>query len=443
MDKNAMLLPQLHQQVENLPMFPEEIYNFITPFLKKVIERIPPGHQRDACFLSTLALLSGCMPGVRGVYDQRICHANFFSMILAPFGSGKGPLDEIRLLGNTYDDHLAKTSTDPKTPSRLFASADASTAGIREHLTISDGRGIIFETEAKALANSFKQDWGNFSDNLCKAFHHETISSTRKDEYYNIPSPKMSVVLSGTPGAFRLLFPSPEDGLFSRFAFYNFVATPNWRDVTPIDGIPNLTDYYTNLGKFIAELAVATEVNPSHFTLTKEQWVIFNDIFSAWHDQTALLFGNDSLGIPRRVGLIAFRIAMTLSTIRRFDEGDPKTLRQEFTCHDDDFYIAMDMAKVLHEHAYYLYNQFPDTKATERNHPVYKLLAKLPDKFTRGQALSIVEDMGFHGSSTANYLKRLENEGLTEWLKQGHYRKTVSDDFKTEPGAKRKVVTRN
>lgn len=424
MDKNERLLPQLHQQVEQLPKYPEEIYNAVTPFLKKVIERIPPGHQRDACFVSALALLSGCMPGIQGVYDQKVVYANFYSMILAPFGSGKGPLDEIRLLGSLYDSYLANINPDAKGKCRLFVSADASTAGIREHLSNSNGRGVMFETEANTLANCFKQDWGNFSDSLCKCFHHETISSTRRDEFYYVPNPRMSIVLSGTPGQFRSLFPSPEDGLFSRFAFLNFVATPKWRDVTPVDGLPNLTDYYTHLAKFVSDLAVVTEENPANFTLTKEQWVIFNEIFDSWHDQTTALFGNEGLGIPRRIGIITFRIAMVLSTIRKF-EGNyfiTQEIDKCFTCHDDDFYIAMDMAKVLHEHAYYLYNLFPDTKNSSDSSVTDKFLNSLPKEFTRREAVKVVEEMGFHLKTADNYLSRLEGNKI-EWLRQGRYKK--------------------
>jgi hypothetical protein len=60
---------------------------------------------------------------------------------------------------------------------------------------------LIFENEADALSNMLKQDYGNFSDILRNSFQHETVSISRAsdDRYFEIKSPQLSIVLSGTP----------------------------------------------------------------------------------------------------------------------------------------------------------------------------------------------------------------------------------------------------
>ena len=57
----------------------------------------------------------------------------------------------------------------------LFIPVNNSASYIVQTLSENDGSGILFSTEADTLANSLSQDWGNFSDVLRCAFHHEPI----------------------------------------------------------------------------------------------------------------------------------------------------------------------------------------------------------------------------------------------------------------------------
>jgi hypothetical protein len=88
-------------------------------------------------------------------------------------------------------------------------------------LADNDGIGLLFETEGDTLSQTLKSDYGNYSDTLRKAYHHETISlSRRKDrEYLEVKNPRLSVVLAGTPEQVRRLIPDTENGLMSRFIF--------------------------------------------------------------------------------------------------------------------------------------------------------------------------------------------------------------------------------
>ena len=54
---------------------------------------------------------------------------------------------------------------------------------------------------ADTLSNVFKQEWGSYSDLLRKAFHHERVSSSRKEnnKFTEVINPKLSIALSGTP----------------------------------------------------------------------------------------------------------------------------------------------------------------------------------------------------------------------------------------------------
>lgn len=103
---------------------------------------------------------------------------------------------------------------------------------------------LILESEADSISNMLKQDWGNFSDILRKAYHHEKIPISREidDKFIEVESPKLSMVISGTQGQVKPLILSKESGLFSRFLYYYFDDGVKWKDVTP-NG--SLVDYTT------------------------------------------------------------------------------------------------------------------------------------------------------------------------------------------------------
>ena len=104
----------------------------------------------------------------------------------------------------------------------LIIPANSSASSLISILHDNDGIGLLFETEGDTLSQTLKSEHGNYSDLLRKAFHHETISmSRRKDrEYLEIDNPRVSVVLAGTPEQVRHLIPDAENGLLSRFIFY-------------------------------------------------------------------------------------------------------------------------------------------------------------------------------------------------------------------------------
>lgn len=45
-------------------------------------------------------------------------------------------------------------------------------------LSDNHGWGVIFETEADTLTQALKTDYGDYSDGLRKAYHHEPITTT-------------------------------------------------------------------------------------------------------------------------------------------------------------------------------------------------------------------------------------------------------------------------
>lgn len=55
----------------------------------------------------------------------------------------------------------------------LFIPINTSNAEIIQHLDCNDGKGIICETEAGTLWQTFKNEWRSNLDMMRKSFHHE------------------------------------------------------------------------------------------------------------------------------------------------------------------------------------------------------------------------------------------------------------------------------
>jgi len=77
-------------------------------------------------------------------------------------------------------------------------------------------------TEINTLVSSLGQDCGKYEDILCKAAHHEEISSSYKidGDPIVVRHPHLALSIAGTQEQFRNFFRSLEVGLYSRFGIY-------------------------------------------------------------------------------------------------------------------------------------------------------------------------------------------------------------------------------
>lgn len=83
---------------EDLPVFPEEVYEELPLFLKEVVENAISKDDRGTVLIGAIATLSVCFPNVCGVYDERIVYPNLYLFVTAEAGMGKGALTLCREL---------------------------------------------------------------------------------------------------------------------------------------------------------------------------------------------------------------------------------------------------------------------------------------------------------------------------------------------------------
>ena len=427
------------------PMIPEEVYENLPGTLKESCE-VFSGRERDVYLTSALCVISGGLSNMQGLYAQKIVYPNLYSFIIAPAASGKGSMNYARSLGDCYQTLLesknneakatyvkeievynfkkkmAKKEEDirdlkkPEEPKfkTFFIPGNTSSAMIHKHLEFNEGTGCICESEADTITNALKQEWGGFNDVLRKAFHNETILSSRRAdfEYIKIEEPKLSLSITGTPDQVEGILNSTQNGLASRFMFYSFYTPPKWKKTFT----KNISHSKQNqFMKFTQDLCNKFSSQGIRlFNTTESQHDKLDNIFSETLDEKYQLHSGDSSSLVFRLGEITYKIAMVLSAVR--------TDEPIMECEDRDFETAMELTKVYLAHGL---NVFEKINNRENKLPLNeeRWMNKLPKEFTSGEAISIAKKLGIKERTAYKKLRDYVENELLKKVKTGLYRK--------------------
>ena len=433
----------------DLPTLPDSIFSTLPDFLQRVVEVAESKEVRDILLLGALGAVSACLHKVFGIYDGNQVYPNLYLYITAQASAGKGRLvlckrlimpvhwalrKESQQLRLAYemaqrDYNLAKgkgcdVEKPVKPPEKLLIiPANSSATGVFELLAENEGRGLIYETEGDTMVQALKSDYGNYSDGLRKGTHHEMISYYRRTdrEYKEIEEPCISVVMTGTPKQVFALIPSAENGLLSRFIFYRMNIRPDWKDVFASGDDNSLKEHFNKLGQEFFSLHKAlNEKPPIQFCMTQEQHTQFNAFFSQIQEKYLMLQGVDYIATVRRLGLIAFRIAMIFTALRISESGD---FSQRQYCSEDDFQNTLAMIRILVKHSSQVFSELPaDDKPTKPKDRKEQFLDKLPIEFTHQGFIDIAKSLSITVRTAEGYIANFCEKGLILREQKGIYR---------------------
>ncbi|MCB0565399.1 MAG: DUF3987 domain-containing protein [Phaeodactylibacter sp.] len=373
---------------EEAPGFPQEVYNSLPKLLRQAcLEVLKEEAEREAFLVGALGVVSGILPNIQGFYDQDFTGPNLYVYILATYGTGKGFLKFAKELAKPihqqkreraaqaleeYQIELeesknGKGQAPPPRPGNfmLFLPANNSKTGLLQLLHENLGKGILFETETDTLADALATDYGNFSDLLRKAFHGETTTFYRRteQEYREIEKPAFSVVLSSTFDQLIKLIPTIQNGLYSRFLFYQLQGSREFRNVFNREK-EVYPEYFAKLGQEFLKIHDELEAlpEPLQFRLQPHQEAQFVTLFDEWKHELGEITGADLDGMVNRLGLITFRIAMQFTALRAFENG---SLEDTLVCDEIDFQNALRIVATLRKNAIDIYYKLPRPKANK------------------------------------------------------------------------------
>ena len=416
----------------------KEVYNNLPEDLKLITEPFT-GREQDIVLVSSLGVLSDCLPNIKGYYDGDDIFANLYVLIIAPAASGKGVMNFSRILIEPIHNKILEES---KAESLLcerekkknkdnkndicpnikikILPANVSTAEMYSFLGSSEHGLLIIESEADTLSNMLNNDWSNYSDVLRKAFHHEPISISRKIEkvFEEINQPKLSMVISGTPNQLQPLMKSKDNGLFSRFLIYSFDEIAEFKNVFAIKSKDN-RKAFENLSKVIFDLyRLLTELeNPIEFQFTDNQIIRFTRRFKFIREDVIVNHTASFLSNLNRHGLIMFRICMILTALRNKDRI---TSKEVLVCSNRDFLNALSLTATLLRHSQFTFDTIETGILSAQDE---EILDSLNSPFTRQDAIAVGEKMGIPIRTIDDKLVQFQNKRFTKKIKKGLYRK--------------------
>jgi Protein of unknown function (DUF3987)/VirE N-terminal domain len=442
------------------PLVEEDVYKELPPLLSGVCNFFPPSRERDVVFLGALGVLSSCFPSVTGIYDGKRVASNLNIFISAPASAGKGALSYARILGNSFHEKLkeefktqreeyeqelkeyqqgdgeGEKNAPPRKPvlKKFYIPANSSSITVIESMEANQNFGVLFDTEADTLSQTNKNDWGNFSDTVRKAFHHEDIELQRKNnsQYIHIKRSHLSIVLSGTPNQINNLLTNIENGFFSRFIFYSFPLTLVWKNVFEESscGIDNelerISERLYKFSKRLDELVNSRRYDqiyePLVFALTEKQEQLFNEWFGEKQKDLFDIYGPDIIASVRRLGVLAFRIAMILSTLRLVDPGEKVDLK--IICSDADFNSSIKLINGLLMHTIKVYNYLrKNGRGKSFKDKKRRFYENLPDEFTRNKALETASYLEIKEKTAEHYLSQFIEQDILHRIEHNHYKK--------------------
>jgi hypothetical protein len=436
---------------EPTPVIDESVFESLPPLLQRLCIEFTSVRERDIALLGSLGVLSSCFPSVTGIYDGKKITSNLNVFVTAPASAGKGALMFARYLGATFQDKLREQYRDdmkeyelllneaksgggelPQKPTlkKFFIPANSSSIKLIECLYANKDFGVMFDSEADTLSQTFKNEWGNFSDIIRKAFHHEPIEVQRKlnDQYIQIESSYLSIVLSGTPNQVGNLLTNIENGVFSRFLFYSFPLSKKWKNVFEENNSHTdlvfksasieIYDFHSRLKQF-AISRQQPEFYQAIFKLLPDQEQRFNEFFESRQDMLFDLYGADIMASIRRLGLIAFRIAMILSTLRLINH--PEKAAERIVCEEADFKNTLKIVEVALHHAVKVYNQLKKKQRFKHGDKKVKFFEKLPAEFNRNKMLEIASFMELNPKTAEKYVSDYISQSLLKRAEHNHY----------------------
>ena len=451
------------KEYDDLPTFPDSVYADLPSFLVDIVNNAISSEAKDTVLLGALVCFSACFPNVCGAYDDRIVYPNLYLFLVGTSGGGKADLnlcrelvrpihkkllEESKQLELEYKRAVAeynkeKKSVDavlPTEPPRrmLLIPANSSSSAFLKILNDNDGMGLMFETEGDTLSQTLRSDFGNYSDVLRKAFHHEELSLCRKtgSEQIEIDTPKLSVVLSGTPEQVRYLIPNAENGLMGRFIYYFLPGKRYIRDVLRTTNVSETKQtLFSLLGQRFLDHCEEFRQDNYSFVLPEELQSEFILWLRTLNDECCDEVDEDVQGVIRRLGLIAFRLMMILTCIRRLRKprssdltsGRPITL----VCQVADYDTAIGIVNTIVCHSIFCYRKLSkqsanpmisnqEKSAQSRRNSLFK---HLPDVFTKKEYSAVVTSVNENSNTAAKWIDKFISERKLERVGQGQYRK--------------------
>lgn len=328
--------------------------------------------EEDILLLSTLTGVSACIPNLYFRYGptSKRYYANLQAFVLAAPASGKGIAGQALDMVKVVDEHHP-----------LLIPGDSTYPAWFNTLLQQDGCGYMHESEGSVITDIWRSTVSNYNTALRKVAEHEPISRARVMQgKVVIPSPKVSMLLTGTFNQYKTLVPSVENGYFSRLLTL-FVPNMHPFDKQYVTKLSVKSAIPEKVGNQLLRLYESMCFDEEkEWTLTQEQKEILGEHLQTEYGTLITMLGDNFHSAVVRMAIQIERIALILSALRGNME----------VCSDEDFLTALMIGNKLLQHTAMAFrlikgdmqNAIPEVKPLDQRRILFKQLQKEYDRKT-------------------------------------------------------------
>jgi hypothetical protein len=370
--------------------------------------------EQDIILMATLAAASACMPNLYFTYGPtgKKYYANLQCFILAAAASGKGIANQALEMVRVIDEQHP-----------MLIAGDSTLAAFYTALAEQNGCGYMHESEGSVITDIWKTSAANYNTALRKAAEHEPLSRNRVKGASEIPSPRLSMLLTGTFGQYKALVPSVENGYFSRLLTVVIRGTNGFdkRYVSAKGGQPAIPKQVGHqLLRTYEQLIAARE---REWTLTDAQKERLGEHLESEYKTLIDLLGDNFHSAVIRMAVQVERIAMILTAMRQESLSTSPLL-----CSDDDYETAEIIGNrlLLHMSAAYRLIDGDAQDIVPAIQPLDQrrvLFDQLKPEYAHKELVAEAHSQGVSPRTAFRWNEKWLREGLITKAEYGRYRK--------------------
>lgn len=410
--ENHTLLPDSDKQeceYTSTPFFEDFVYTNLPPLIRDTAELFLDKRSKDIYLLTYLSALSGFAYATSGWYLDENIYPNLFSFIISNPASGKSAMRKVKEIFEELEEVHKSSIVRIEAPKNTFKS-------LVKQLQESEGLKVLFDEEVEVFGRIFKHDKASISYFIKKGYDNQEISASgreRSNDFF-VAKPRFSFVTGGNFEQIARLINTPNDGTRSRLNIYCYDELTPTLNPKP-SGWKDFMNQHDTYIEQLVKIVKYIEDYPFEFKLTDNQYSQIKDeeekMIRIYDTKNTM----DMNSVIRRAGVTLFRIAMLLSSYRRFEEGNTHF---EYVCSDIDFKVALSISKTLVAHSHFAGEVLKQNVAPSLQDNIKirqeQILNALPKCFSRKEALSAVKtkELKISARTLDNDLDRMKQSGL-------------------------------
>lgn len=423
-DGNSIRANQLESKLEEVASFDSKefwssIQNNLHTELVDYINQFPNQKEKEIVFLSLIIGLSSTLSYISFYYRKEKYFPMLNMFIIGKAGSNKGLMKYGKEITDELDDLFSNIF---EKSIGFNLGGNFSYSALVNYLSFNKGHGLIFDSEADILTSNSNKEWGDFSSFIRKSFHHESEKVLRSGENpIKIDIPKVSVLISGTPDQFLKMFPSSENGHYSRFIFY-FSSNKefNWIDSKEYYNFDN--SFIENLKIEIKNYYQTNKDKCIEFKLVQNQTDKLDNKFKEWVELLKRIFLNFEESIIIRMAIICIRIAITLDMMNKILKKQELNVNEHLE--DKHLNVSLEIVEQLIRYSIQL---SLNLKNSNKNQEILNLnelnfIQSVKDRFEEFKREDVIKLADENGIKQRKLDKLLNDRRYFIKTKYGYYR---------------------